>query len=52
MTRSHGYTFNLSMESAIEFMECDRSDEFLESIVEPESTVFRYSLATKLETKN
>ena len=29
-----------------------RSDEFLESIVEPESTVLRYSLATKFETKN
>ena len=40
------------MEPAIEFMEYDRSDEFLESIIEPESTVLRYSLATKLETKN
>ena len=34
-TRSYGYTFNLSMEPAIEFMEYDRSDEFLESIIEP-----------------
>ena len=40
------------MEPAIEFMEYDRSDEFLESIIEPESAVLRYSLTTKLETKN
>ena len=40
------------MEPAIEFMEYDRSDESLESIIEPESADFRYSLATKLETKN
>ena len=32
-TRSYGYTFNLSMEPAIEFMQYDRSDEFLESII-------------------
>ena len=31
------------MESVIEFMEYDRSDEFLESIIEPESAVLRYS---------
>ena len=30
----------------------NRSDESLESIIEPESTDFRYSLVTKLETKN
>ena len=40
------------METAIEFMKYDKSDEFLESIIEPESTVLRYSLTTKLETKN
>ena len=51
-TRSYGYTFNLSMVPATEFMEYDRTDEFLESVIEPESTVLRYSLATKLETKN
>ena len=48
-TRSCGYTFNLSMEPAIEFMEFDRTDK---SIIEPESAFLRYSLATKLETKN
>ena len=51
-TRTYGYTFNLSMEPVIEFMDYDRSDEFLESIIEPESAFLRYSLATKLETKN
>ena len=40
------------MESATEFMEYDRTDEFLESTIEPESAFPRYSLTTKLETKN
>ena len=33
-------TFDLSMEPAVEFMEYDRSDEYLESTIEPEPAVF------------
>ena len=39
-TRSYVDTFDLSMEPAVEFMEYDRSDEYLESTVEPEPAVF------------
>ena len=39
-TRPYGDTFDLSMEPAVEFMEHDRSDEFLESTIEPEPAVF------------
>ena len=39
-TRLYGYTFDLSMESAVESMEYDRSDEYLESTFEPEPAVF------------
>ena len=39
-TRSYGDIFDLSMEPAVEFMEYDRPDEYLESTVEPEPAVF------------
>ena len=38
--RSYGDTFDLSMEPAVEFLEFDRSDEYLESTIEPEPAVF------------
>ena len=39
-TRSYGDTFDLSMEPTVEFMEYDRSDEYLEPTIEPEPAVF------------